>query len=192
MSCGTVQLWCTIAAHNCPIDAVRQGWEVPGAKHASGLRTAREPTSLPPSVTPLGYLSPTSADGYSVWRRVLSPARPGRQRVGGVPGYFRHNSSRYHTATELHPKSYDWRTGSSHGQGGPPSCFQRFEAQQQHLIYIYICVCVCTPLDAVAGQLDYRLAHRTRTPRPRPRYQQSFNMACSMATGRLYFRLPAV
>ena len=110
MSCGTVQLWCTIAAHNCPIDAVRQRWEVPGAKHASGLRTAREPTSLPPSVTPLGYLSPTSADGYSVWRRVLSPARPGRQRVGGVPGYLRHNSSRYHTATELHPKSYDWRT----------------------------------------------------------------------------------
>ena len=41
---------------------------------------------------------------------MLSPARPGRQRVGGVPGYLRHNSSRYHTATELHPKSYDWRT----------------------------------------------------------------------------------
>ena len=56
MSCGTEQLWCTIVAHSCPIDAVRQRWELSGAKYASGLRAAREPICPLPLVMPLGFM----------------------------------------------------------------------------------------------------------------------------------------
>ena len=56
MNCGTEQLWCTIVAHSCPIDAVRQRWELSCAKYAFGLRAAREPICPLPLVMPLGFM----------------------------------------------------------------------------------------------------------------------------------------